>query len=478
MRCAILALAIALSALAADAAAQGIRGELRVAGSWFEYRTVVRDSLPASEVEGEGSMRQLPDGTWVTCVGDQCYWYRPGAIESAAPFVQDLRFTTWGGRGLSARVSLRSRFGSDAFWPRSSERLEALGAYVNFSRDAFQIRGGRQTKSGGLGAHTFDGLALLWKGWRSARLELFGGRSLARVLIQPRDGALLEAADLLAPDDGSWLLGGEGRIRAGSLNASLLYQRELRFDRMDLYSERLAADADWRVGSTALEGSLDLDLAFRRVTEARLRVKQPLSERWFAEAQVRRYRPFFELWTIWGAFSPVGYTGADASVTWTPRRAWTLRAAGRYRNYDDPNAGASYLPVDGDGGRFDVSATWHRGRWTTTGLFGAEGSFGASRNRVDLSTRRAVGQGSVGAFGSWTEQSLEFRFGKARTLGFGLDAELTSGRLTFFGNAALYRHAFERRPAFDDYTQPRARLGATLHFGHEPVARVRPRMAP
>ena len=393
-------------------------------------------------------------------------------MESTTPVTQDLRLTAWGNHGLSARVSLRSRLGSDSFWPRSSERLEALNAYLDFDRTSYRIRGGRQHRTGGLGVHYFDGVGFLWKGFPRLRLDAFAGRSLARVLLQPRDGELLATADNLAPDDGSWLFGGEARYRTRSFSGSLLFQRELRFDRTDLYSDRISTDLWWAPGATTLEGSVDLDLVYRRFNEARLRAKHPLGDRWHLEAQVRRYLPYFELWTIWGAFSPVGYTGGDLAVGWSPGREWALRASGGYRDYDDTNAGADFLAVEGDGGGFDLRATWTRGRWTTSALLGAEGNFGASRNRADVSVRRSFpGGGTIGVFGLYTRQFLEYRFGDARTAGGGIEASYARGDVTLFALLGAYTHTFVNRPGYDDYTQPRVRVGGTWRFGIEPQPR-------
>ena len=52
----------------------------------------------------------------------------------------------------------------------------------------------------------------------------------------------------------------------------------------------------------------------------------------YARLGARRYRPHFELWSIWAAFSPVPYHAADASLTVTAGSQLQLRA--RYERYE------------------------------------------------------------------------------------------------------------------------------------------------
>src|SRR5262245_17948730 len=106
-----------LFALVGPAAAQGIRGDVRITGTYLDFVSVMADSLDAALVPGSGITRELPDGTVVTCIpGGDCYWYRGGSKESATTLLQDLRVTAWPGvTGISGRVEARGRFGSDDF---------------------------------------------------------------------------------------------------------------------------------------------------------------------------------------------------------------------------------------------------------------------------------------------------------------------------------------------------------------------------
>jgi hypothetical protein len=470
----LLAGATFLVALPDPAPAQGIRGELRATAAYLDYRTVLRDSVPESEVPGEGPWRRLPDGTPVVCVpGQFCYWYRAGEMAEATPYTQDLKLTAWPGwRGVSARAHLRGRLGSDAFWPTSSERLAALELFVDFERPDVRVRGGRQRRDGALGAHPFDGAAVLWKGLSPLRVELYAGRSLGRALDQTYTGSLLAEADDLAPDEPAWLIGGAATWRPGRrFSTGFVYQRELRADRAGLYSERAALDAVLRVGRGTLEASTKVDVAAAELNDVRVAAKTPIGRRGDAAVEGRFHRPFFDLWTIWGAFSPVGFTEgrAAAGVAVTPELR--LEASGAYRDYEDTGTGIEFAPIEGDGLRLTGGARWSRPDWTLSALARLNRGYGAYRSSIDLSVERRFGaRAAFGVHGLGTQQFTEFRFGDGRSHGAGLSGRWGAGNFDLDGRLAVYRHGFEDRPGYPDYEQWRGMLGLTWRFGTEPVA--------
>jgi len=130
--------------LAEESRAQGYRGEFRVVGSFLELRGLERDSLPEGAVAGDDIRRVLEDGTVVSCIpGEFCRWFQSADEEESISVVtQDLSLIAWPGfRGLAANVHLRGRYGTDSFWPRSSQDLEAITAYVSYDRSDFRFRG-------------------------------------------------------------------------------------------------------------------------------------------------------------------------------------------------------------------------------------------------------------------------------------------------------------------------------------------------
>lgn len=452
--------------------AQGIRGELRVDVSAIEFQTVVRDSIPESEVPGEGITRYLPDGTIVTCVpGGYCYSYRSGVMETAAPISQDLTLTAWPGwQGVQARTHLRGRFGSNDLWPRSDQELAVLDLSVDFDRDRFRLRAGRQDHHGGLGALHFDGGSILWKGPSTLRLTVFGGRSLGRGLDVPYNGSLLADADKLAPELGAMLIGFEGRMRpTTSLSASLLYQREIRSDRASRYSERMALDAGWHAGRSRVELSGDFDMASRVVNDLRLLLGRSITPQFDLLIEGRHSSPFFELWTIWGAFTPVGFDQARLSATWRASSELTLEGSAAYRAYRETETGAALAPIEGDAFRGYLGGAWRRDDWSLAARAGVDRGFGAYRGQFDLSVDRSVGlRSSLGLHALGTEQFSEFRFGEGTTHGVGFVGRHGTGRVDLTTQLGRFRHSFQNRPGYEDYNQWRGTLAIALRFGDDP----------
>lgn len=467
-----------LAALAADpAGAAGLRGELRWTASHIDYRTVVRDTLPSDSASGDGLTRILPDGTVVTCLpGGDCYWYRAGEERSAHPMTQDLKLTGWPGwTGVQARAHIRGRLGSDDFWPRSTERLEIVALNVDWERGDLTLRGGRQATMNGLGAYDFDGGRVSWRPTQRWSVAAYGGLSLGRTLLQSHTGSLLSEADDLAPDRRSVLLGLDGRYEfSRSLSAAGAYQRELRTDRVGLYSERAALDARWYQNRRSAEFSGRFDLATAQFNLARLHCATPLGARLDAGLELRHSAPFFELWTIWGAFSPVGFNEARGTVRWQAGSGLMLDGGVGWRDYQEPHVGTLLAPIEGDGLRFQVGASGRRNAWQYDARVSVNRGFGAYRSALDVTIGRKLDDRlEIQLLGQGTQQFAEFRFGDGRTLGAGARARYGAGRVKADGQLALYRHSFDNRPGYPDDTQLRGQFSLTVGFGTEPVSRNR-----
>lgn len=457
----------------AIAAAQGYSADVSVNGGSFELRGLRRDSLPETDVPGEGQRRALEDGTVVTCIPDEfCRWFPSGDVESVSLLTQDLRAAFWPGiEGLAAQVHLRARYGSDDFWPRAEQELEALYAFVSYEDTDYRVRAGRQQRINGLGYYNFDGASFLWRGFDPIRIDVYGGWSLARNLNAPRTGSLLEDADEFAPDDRGIVLGIEVQGRIGSrATGAVAYQREIRGDRLALYTERVAGDLGVRVSRFSVELGLDYDLAFEEFNEASLRVSAPVAAGVEAMAQVRRYTPHFELWTIWGAFSPVGFDETRGWLAWnSPGGDVRLEAGGAYRTYEDTDAGAQFARLEDDGWRAFGRARWDRDQWFADGSYRAEEGSGAARYGGDLAVGRNLGTGRYVSLRTTSSQNFsEFRLGEQVTAGGGIDAAWRLGDVTLTGGWAVYWLSYDGQPRVSDWTQQRLRAGASYHFGTEP----------
>jgi len=455
-------------------AAQGYTAEVSVSSSWVELRGLVRDSLPEAAVPGEGTVRRLEDGTVVTCIaGAFCHWYPSGPEESVSLVTQDLRISAWPGiRGVAAHAHLRGRYGSDGFWPRSDQEIEALYAYVSWERSDFRVRAGRQFRTNGLGYYNFDGASVLWRGLEPLRIDVYGGWSLARNLNAPRTGSLLESADEFAPDDRGLLVGVDvtGRWR-NVATGTFTYQREIRGDELALYSERVAGGIGARWHQASVEVSADYDLAFGEINEASARIASPLPAGFDAGAQVRRYQPHFELWTIWGAFSPVGFDETRLWLGWRyPRLHLRLEGGGAWRRYEDADAGADFVGLEDDGWRAFGRARWERSGWFADLGYRAEEGSGAARYGGDLRAGRDFGAGRwVAAHATSSQSFSEFRLGEQLTAGVGIDGAFRLGELTLTGGWARYGLSYEGQPRVEDWIQHRAHLGVRYRLGTEPA---------
>jgi hypothetical protein len=481
-RASLVATVAALLAWAPTLAAQGYTAEVTVFGNMLDLRGLARDSLPEDAVPGEGLTRELEDGTVVTCIPDEfCRWFPSGPEESVALVTEDLRLSVWPGiRGLAAHAHLRGRYGSDGFWPRSEQELEALYAYVSWDRSDYRLRAGRQFRTNGLGTYNFDGASLLWRGLDPLRIDVYGGWSLARNLNAPRTGSLLEAADEFAPDDRGLVLGVDVTGRLGRMaTGAFTYQREIRQDELALYSERIAAALGLHWRRILVDLSTDYDLAFGEFNEATARVATPLPAGFETGAQARRYTPHFELWTIWGAFSPIGYDETRLWLAWRrPRGDLRIEGGGAWRDYEETDAGAEFVALEEDGWRAFGRARWDRSGWFADVGYRAEEGSGAARYGGDLALGHRFDAGTWVAVHATSSQSFwEFRRGEQVTTGFGVEGAARWREIDVFGSWARYDLTYEDLPRVEDWVQHRAHLGVRYRFGMEPTVPSEPERA-
>lgn len=467
------AVTLLLLVTAVPAGAQGVRGEVRVSNGFLEARPLVLDSLPDADVAGDGLRRRLADGTVVTCIPDDyCRWFRADEVEQVVVATQELSATAWTGiQGLSARAHLRTRYGTDDFWPQSGQDFEAVSAYVDYDRSDYRIRAGRLFRADGLGYYSFDGGSLLWRGWSPAWLEVYGGWGLARGLNAPRSGDLVTEADPLAPDDRGFIVGAEAGGRIGRVaSGRITYQREIRTDRLALYAERLALDARAFLNRTVFELSAEYDWTFDQLNELRLRVSTPIAARLEVVAEGRHHSPFFELWTIWGAFSPVGFDEGRLMAGWSsPDLGLGVQLGGAYRKYEKANAGPADSGIRDDGWRLFANADWRQGPWFANGAYRAEAGFGAARFGGDLKAGRSFGENTyVAVRGSLTQTFGEFRLNEQRVSGLGVDGAVEIGEFSLNAGAALYRIKSEERPTDGDWSQARVYSSLAYRFGADP----------
>ncbi len=480
-----LVLALALAVARSGAGAQGVRITGVTTARLVELRPLVDDSVPPGDAvdSAAGSdLRRLADGTIVRCGGAPaaCRFRRAGDRASAVPVTQDLHVTAWGlGTGVSVVADLRVRAvaGSRALWPRAADGFDALAAYAQLDRAWLRARAGRQWVASPLDVRSFDGVSMQARAPRGLLVDAWGGWSLVPGLNESHVSAEIAAVDELPPERRAWVLGAAARTATplrGALAAS--YQREIRTDRAALYSERVAADWTARLGRAGLDASWAHDLAAGEVNELRLRLRLPpvgigrLRGVTIA-AEGRRYRPFFELWSIWGAFSPVGFVEGRAQASWSGGRVSAL-AFGAYRDYREADAGFPGGALLGHGWRAGGDAAVRVApAWTATGRYALDLGFGASGSDGDVGLRWDPGRGLfAGVHASAFQLIPELSVGTGLMWGGGVDAGWRVAPDTrVVGDLSLYRQggrdAGARRA---DWSQRRATLRVEWTMGGDP----------
>lgn len=469
-----------LLAAPATGVAQGFRGTVSSTLTYAELKPLVRDTIPRELVDalpgGEYRYRGLP----AECEGARCVVLRAGETAHGVASVSDVDVTAWGFgvTGLSATFLVRHRSHVTGAYrpPRADDGVEPVLAYAELVRGAFRVRAGRQRELSGLGLAGFDGVDVLVEPGRSFRAQLFGGRSLARAVQQPLSRAFraMDERDMIADRD-AWLVGGlVGVESAGGGSAlELRYQGEFWEDRAGLLSERaLLTGRTTALGRTALTASAEYDVGLDRLGRAHLEVQLPAaSGRLRITARARRYVPFFEYWTIWGAFSPVAFHEAELRVGFGARPGLALWGLGAYRVYDDHHAQTYLEPLTGrafrlgGGGDLEVSD----GVRLSLGV-NAEGPVGAFAVSGDAALDwRISRRAAVAAYATALEQIEEFRVGSGVVAGGGLAASATiAGGIRAAGGIELYHQTQRDRPGRMDWTQRRGWLSVQVELGRDP----------
>ncbi|MEQ1690135.1 MAG: hypothetical protein ABMA00_02530 [Gemmatimonas sp.] len=463
--------------------AQGVRIRGVTSVRFLELRPFVDDSVAFSTtLPGMVDYRLLADGRAVRCgEGDAfCRFKRAGSTANALPLVQDLQMSAWGlGRGVSVHADLRVRnaMGSQpALWPRAEDAFDALTAYVELDRPQFTARAGRQYATSGLGFYNYDGAALVYRPYRRVTVEGFGGWSLAQGLNEQFTSSEIGAVDELPPDRKALLVGAQLRVRPTDRSSlSALYQREVRDNRSALYSERIAVDGTWRFGRSALDGSLQRDLSTSEFNELRARLRLPPRLNTVVSLEARHFRPFFELWTIWGAFAPAGFDEARLQASWrNTAQSLSFDVHGATRRWSDTDAGLDFDALRADGWRVGGNVTWQAAtNWHTNAGYSADVGFGAARSEGDVGVHWQQGVVFLGATASAFQSIYELRIGTGRVFGFGLDAGWQiNPDLRVVGDVSLYQQQARNSAPSTDWTQRRATARFEWVVGSDPGART------
>jgi len=368
-----------------------------------------------------------------------------------------------------ALVRFRGALGSELVWPRYDDHFDALLAFVELERERWRLRAGRQQRLSGLGHYTFDGASGSWRPLEPLRLEAFAGRGLARGFLEPLTSGAIRSIDPLRPDEATMFLGAQASATRGPWNATAAWQREILADRSVLVSERASFDARGTVGRRLLlQGSIDGDLAAGAVGKAR--ISAGFSSRLgYVEAELFRYRPVFDLTTIWGVFSPEAHHGFAmlAQTGWL--RTVTLQARLRHRWYAPVTETTPFLiGVSDQSTEFSLGGRWQRGTLGFGATWRLLTGYGGAQSGADLdaSWMSDDERWQAGLLVTAFQEEEQFRVADGTVFGAGLRLRgAFTPRLAARGDLMRYWHRPDEGDAMVNWSQLRASLGVEWTFG-------------
>jgi hypothetical protein len=254
--------------------------------------------------------------------------------------------------------------------------------------------------------------------------------------------------------------------------ASFTYQKETSKDSDLLYSERIAGSARLVFDRASLDVEIKYDLNSEAVNMVRVAASAPLRAGLRATGEFRKYRPFFDLWTIWGAFSPVGYEEARARLDWiAPDGRAGAHAYGSYRQYQDADvATVVTYGLQDESCRLGGGARYALGdNMTVDGEYRYDVGYGASRSGGDLSLRRTFGSATyLSLRGTAFETFSEFQVGSGLVFGGGLQGAMPLLQANLQAAAMFYKHVQNDRPSIMDLNQARFFLNLEIPIGRDP----------
>ena len=467
-----------LVAAANPASAQSWRVRIDARAQAVTYRGLSSDSISSSRVEvGDGGGFETPEGYAVQCGSSAwCYFYRPGPLHQQVPMNISANAVLWGFGVRGLTVHLTARLTGDAGeaegqWPGTEPAAQLIEGYAEYARSSWTLRGGRLVMTSRLEPIGFDGAWGRFR-WDRADLEVEGyaGWGLGQAAVVPVTSPLLTPLDDFRPGSRQIVAGAVAAWRPSFGDVRAEYRREVDPELDYFVSERAslsgsARPAPWLLAS----GGVDYNIAEGNwgSADASLTWIQP---RFSLTAGGRRYRPYFSLWTLWGAFSPVPWNGINASGELRATRWLSLRARGERYWYEGADVNTAIVgPLQDEGWRFGWGATARIGaQWSLDGGYTAEFGPGASARSFDAAlTWTPSNQIELTGYGGTLERPLEFRYYDAETRFLGARGDWrprSDWRLWLDGG--WYKDERNRPDnAASAWDQLRLRGGVTFTFG-------------
>lgn len=472
----ILPLLVVAGVIPGAVAAQGYRARFDARAQAVSYKGVIADSVPATQVvTGPTGGPVSLEGFAVTCRGGAwCYYFRPGAERRGVPVSTTASLTAWGfgvpGLSVHAVGRLVTDAGAADVWPATRPTAQLLEGYVEFDRRGFTGRGGRLLVNSRLEPIGLDGgwARLRWGG-RDLEIAAYGGWGLGQAAVVPAASPILNPLDEWRPRQRQLVAGAEAAWSPGPADVRLEYRREVDPETDYFVSERAALSATTRpVRFLRATAGADYNLAEGHLGSADFTLTW-IDSRVSLSLGGRRYRPYFSLWTLWGAFSPVPYNAAHGWAQVTVAHWLTLRARGERYWYESAEASTPLVDVEDRGWRVSAGGTLTPvPRLAIDASWLAEFGPGASAWYLDgVLTYSPSDRLSVSAYGGTLERPLELRYYDGDATWIGGRAEWRAGnRWRLWADAAWFDERRERPdPAAASLDQIRLRSGITLAFG-------------
>ena len=468
-----------LATPARHATAQSYRLSIDTKLQSVSFRGVTLDSIRATDARtGATGGFETQDGFAVRCRSDItfCTFFRPGSNRRGGPMVTTADLTVWNlgvpGLSLHSRTRIGVDLGSSNIWPGTQPATQLVEGYAEYASAVLTAQVGRTHTVDRLGFYGFDGARVTVRALgRHVSVTGYGGLGLARGAPLPVNGTALNPLDDFQPSDRQLVAGGALGWGSSRIDGRIVYRREIDPRSDHFVSERVGLDAAVRpVGGVTVSGGVDYDIAagWLGSAEARIRYSPPLM-RASLEVGGRRYRPHFDLRSIWIAFSPSAYRALFGAFNVTLVKGLELRARGEIYEFDETETATPLVTVEDDGWRWSLDANLVRSRWWSAGLdyFAEFGPGGSSIGVGGRTTVTPISQLSVTAQVGSLDRPLEFRFDDVRLWVYGLRAEYEPAHHLRFAAGILYYDEARQRPdaASFDFDRLRVDVGATVTFG-------------
>lgn len=420
--------------LVTPVSAQGYRLRVDSRIRSVAFRGVTPDSVPAADVvvSSTGGF-ETADGFAVRCRPGEafCHYHRPGGERRGGPFVTTASLSMWGlgVAGLSARGTARVGLdvGDADVWPGTDPALQLVEGFIEYASERLTAEAGRTQVTSRLGYTGLDGAKLTFRPTpETVSAMLYGGWGLARGVALPVTSPALDPLDDFQPRDRQLIFGGTLAATFDPIRVRALYQREVDPRSDNFVSERVGIDLAVRpIRGFSFAGGADYDLAagWLGSAEAALTFAEP-RERVTVTGGVRRYRPHFDLWTIWGAFSPVPYRAGFGVLALQPHDRVRLRARGEVFEFDAAEAATPLATAERSGWRWSVGGAFvpHEQLAVDLDYHAAFGPGASSLGFEGRATWRPVQTLDLTAMVASLLRPLEFRFSESNVLLLGLDA--------------------------------------------------------